>query len=46
VEQAVRNRAFTHPGGPARVVLGTADDIAALRGAAALVLSQALHIAF
>ena len=41
-----RNTAFAHPGGPVRVVLGTTDDVAALRGAAALVLSQALHIAF
>jgi predicted NBD/HSP70 family sugar kinase len=46
VEQAARNLAFDHPGGPVRVVLGTTDDVAALRGAAALVLSQALHIAF
>jgi len=46
VEQTARNQAFAHPGGPVRVVLGTTDDVAALRGAAALVLSQALHIAF
>jgi predicted NBD/HSP70 family sugar kinase len=46
VEQAARNQAFDHPGGPVRVVLGTTDDVAALRGAAALVLSEALHIAF
>jgi predicted NBD/HSP70 family sugar kinase len=46
VEQVARNQAFAHPGGPVRVVLGTTDDVAALRGAAALVLSQALHIAF
>ncbi len=46
VEVAARERAFAHPGGPVRVVLGTADDAATLRGAAALVLSHALHVAF
>ncbi|WP_143448536.1 ROK family protein [Kineosporia sp. A_224] len=46
VEVAAREQAFAHPGGPTRVVLGTADDVATLRGAAALVLSKALHVAF
>lgn len=46
VEEAARRRAFAHPGGPVRVVLGTPDDAATLRGAAALVLSHALHVAF
>ena len=46
VEEVARRRAFAHPGGPVRVVLGTADDAATLRGAAALVLSHALHVAF
>ncbi len=46
VEVEARSRAFAHPGGPTRVLLGTADDVATLRGAAALVLSRTLHVSF
>lgn len=46
VEERARARAFAHPGGLIRVVLGTSDDTSALRGAAGIVLSRSLHVAF
>jgi predicted NBD/HSP70 family sugar kinase len=46
IEAQVRRRAFAHPGGLPRVVFADADDYAAFRGAAGIVLSQSLHVAF
>lgn len=46
IEAHVHERAFRHPGGPAQIVFGDTDDHATLRGAAAIVLSRSLHVAF
>jgi predicted NBD/HSP70 family sugar kinase len=46
IEAQVRERAFVHPGGLPRVVFADPDDYAAIRGAAGIVLSRSLHVAF
>jgi predicted NBD/HSP70 family sugar kinase len=46
IESQVRKRAFAHPGGPARIILAGTDDYDTLRGAAAIVLSRSMDIAF
>jgi predicted NBD/HSP70 family sugar kinase len=46
IEAEVRRRAFDHPGGQARVLLAEKDDWATVRGAAGIVLSRSLQVAF
>ncbi len=46
IEAEVRRRAFPHPGGAPSVQFADADDFATLRGAAAVVLSGSLNVAF
>jgi predicted NBD/HSP70 family sugar kinase len=46
IETQVRERAFAHPGGPPRIVFADTDDYATLRGAAAIVLSRSMQVAF
>jgi len=46
IEAEVRRRAFTHPGGSPRVLFADLDDYATVRGAAGIVLSRSLHLAF
>ena len=42
----MRRQAFAHPGGEPRVVFADPDDFATLRGAASIVLSRSLDVAF
>jgi predicted NBD/HSP70 family sugar kinase len=46
IERHVRRQAFAHPGGEPRVVFADPDDYATLRGAASIVLSRSLDVAF
>jgi predicted NBD/HSP70 family sugar kinase len=46
IESQVRRRAFTHPGGPVRVLFADADDYSTMRGAAAIVLSRSMALGF
>jgi len=46
IEQHVRDQAFAHPGGEPSIVFADIDDYATLRGAASIVLSRSLDIAF
>jgi predicted NBD/HSP70 family sugar kinase len=46
IENHVRRQAFPHPGGEPRVVFADPDDYATLRGAASIVLSRSLDVAF
>ncbi len=46
IEQHVRGQAFAHPGGEPSIVFADIDDYATLRGAASIVLSRSLDIAF
>jgi predicted NBD/HSP70 family sugar kinase len=46
VEEATIERSFAHPGGLPRVTFADVDDYAAVRGAAAIVLSRSLNVAF
>jgi predicted NBD/HSP70 family sugar kinase len=46
IEDHVRRQAFAHPGGEPRVVFADPDDYATLRGAASIVLSRSLDVAF
>lgn len=46
IEEQVRRRSFAHPGGLARVVFADRDDLATVRGAAGIVLSRSLNVAF
>ena len=46
IENHVRRQAFAHPGGEPRVVFADLDDYATLRGAASIVLSRSLDVAF
>jgi hypothetical protein len=41
-----RRQAFSHPGGEPHVVFADPDDYATLRGAASIVLSRSLDVAF
>ncbi len=46
IEDQVRQRSFSHPGGDPVVVLADTDDFATLRGAGSIVLARSLHIEF
>lgn len=46
IEKSMIERSFAHPGGLPRVLFADADDYAAVRGAAAVVLSRTLNVAF
>ena len=46
IEDEVRRRSFAHPGGLPRVVFADRDDFATVRGAAGIVLSRSLNVAF
>ena len=46
IEQHVRGQAFAHPGGEPSIVFADIDDYATLRGAASIVLSRSLDVAF
>jgi predicted NBD/HSP70 family sugar kinase len=46
IEEEVRARTLAHPASPVDVVFADPDDHATLRGAAAVVLSRALHVSF
>jgi predicted NBD/HSP70 family sugar kinase len=46
IESRVRERAFDHPGGPIRIQFAEADDYAAVRGAAAMVLSRSMALGY
>jgi predicted NBD/HSP70 family sugar kinase len=46
IETQMRKRAFTHPGGPVRIVFAEVDDYATVRGAAAIVLSRSMALGF
>jgi predicted NBD/HSP70 family sugar kinase len=46
IENHVRRQAFAHPGGEPHVVFADPDDYATLRGAASIVLSRSLDVAF
>ncbi|SER53633.1 ROK family protein [Faunimonas pinastri] len=45
IDRHVRQLVPTRPGGEVEIVAGDAEDVAALRGAAGLVLSEALQFA-
>ena len=46
LEDDVRARTFDHPGSAVQIRFADADDHTAVRGAAAVVLSRSLHVAF
>jgi predicted NBD/HSP70 family sugar kinase len=46
IENHVRRQAFAHPGGEPHVVFADPDDYDTLRGAASIVLSRSLDVAF
>lgn len=46
IEDQVRQRSFSHPGGDPVVLLAETDDYATLRGAGSIVLARSLHIEF
>jgi hypothetical protein len=46
IETQVRKRAFSHPGGPVRIMFAEVDDYSTVRGAAAIVLSRSMALGF